>query len=230
VTCCDPNETCCDGTCCNTSTQKCCDDIGGANDGYCCDTNDICCKGNCCDPNLCLDCNSTTGQCESICDPNTEFCCDGTCCKNLQCCIDGNCIDPKCDGCVGVNEHRWECYHPWGAPPGSLCSSVQCIQNIFITATCSNKGPAWPCDKSHCDTWYVDPWQPEWAQVVHNSACPDGIVKYKTEFQFWYGCYGCYTPGTINLACKVSSCSWNPIPSSYLPRPECRKECGTCVY
>jgi len=236
--CCPPGLSCCGRLCYDQSTQRCC--IDPFYHYYICGIEQNCCGSLCYDPDVkkcCPDadpyypCGSDETCCQgNCCEPDCEFCCDGNCCKNWQCCIDGNCVDPICDNCHTVSESVWECYHPYGAPNGAPCLTYQCIENIFITATCDYKGHDWPCTKSRCNTWYSETGGAEWAQVVHNSPCPGGIVYYYPWGQFWYGCDGCYTVGPINLACVVSSCVNNPILGSYLERPERRKQCGECGY
>ena len=211
--------TCCNGTCCPTG-QACCNEI-------CCAAGQNCCNDlTCYDPSTQQCCGDGVG---TICGIN-QICCDGDCCEDWQCCIDGECVDPICGNCHYINENVWECFHWESAPNGTPCLIYQCIENIFNTATCDYIGTDPRC-APHCDTTYLFPWAPEWVQIVHNSPCSGGIVYFLPWFQFWFGCDECITPGPINLACvEAYPCFYNPIPGSYLPRPEGSKQCGGCAY
>ncbi len=83
----DTSMSCCDGTCYDPFTEKCCNPPGD-NNGYKCDSDQTCCDGDCCDPSQCC----VDGQCIN----NGEecgsgiVCCDGACC---ECdCIGGECV------------------------------------------------------------------------------------------------------------------------------------------
>jgi len=160
---CVAGESCCDDTCCNTSTQKCCDDIGGDDDGYCCDPNDICCKGNCCNPILCEVCNSVTGQCESICNPDTQVCCDGVCTPKCEQVELNNCSTSMSWDCFPCQNLPWLCnnadevvytgnhpYNCWSGCPGDCheVNDVHCytkykcaVDSTDYLAICEWVGP-----------------------------------------------------------------------------------------
>jgi len=111
---CPIDKTCCDGDCCGGASPKCCDDIGGIEDGYCCNTNQGCCKGNCCEPDENC-CNSTCYDpcalncCDNLTlyDPSTDKCCNdglGNTCPKDETCCNGTCC--RCD-CIGGECLGW---------------------------------------------------------------------------------------------------------------------------
>ncbi len=65
----DTNKGCCDGTCYDPFTEKCCNPPGD-NNGYKCDSDQTCCDGDCCEPDEC--CHN--GTCVDKCDPAGETC------------------------------------------------------------------------------------------------------------------------------------------------------------
>jgi hypothetical protein len=172
-----------------------------------------------------LDCTFGGEGCE-IC---VECMCedDDTLCEPYECCIDGSCIAPMCGGCTYVDDYVWECFHwPWD-PDGAPCSTTACILLIMDSATCTNKGPDWPCKKKNCDTDYVYPFEPEVIKVMHLCPCPGGYVWWEVWFQHWYGCgESCLTDGPYHKACEELFCSWYPV---YLEPDGYMKKCG-CSY
>lgn len=213
---------CCGSNCYNPATQKCCTD---ANTPYICDINQSCCNGICCDAGkkCCTDSNSPY-----CCDSN-QICCNGKCCKNWQCCINGSCVDPICDGCHTISETLWECHHWVNDPEGTPCSTIECIENVMDTASCSHKDANWPCNKSRCDTLTVSPWEPEIVQTIHRSPCPGGTLYWELWKKIYWGC-GCDVclPEITDKACALGSCLRNPTERVY--RRGSKKACGICGY
>jgi len=118
---CDPNQFCCDGTCCNNG-ETCCD-------GACCDPNTETCCGTsdccnnyseiCCDDTIC--CDWTEGE---ICCNGT--CCNGSCCDSWDC---EHCVSGSCEPCLSKAsdyEELQECSavpDPDWTPQPNGCSS-----------------------------------------------------------------------------------------------------------
>jgi len=161
---CDPvYESCCDGACCNTSTQKCCDDKGGTDDGYCCPDGWECCEGNCCNPDTeCCD----DGECKDCCVSETTGNCEA---HNIDCGCDPpgpwmSCTDKRKEWTIGQTRDCWSecggepCYkdvvevncYAWQACTGayfsfdSVCDpDVDCFFTLYgICQHCTTTGDA----------------------------------------------------------------------------------------
>jgi len=221
------SNTCCGVNCYNPATQKCCTD---SYPYYLCDSNQTCCQGTCCDPNKVCCKPGDINQRGTCCDPTCEICCDGKCCKYWQCCIDGECVDPICDNCQAIWGILIECGHGPYDPNGTSCLTDLCIWNELASASCSYKGPDWPCNKSRCDTMTVFPWEPEITQIVLDSPCPGGTVNWEVWKRIYWGCgYTTCLPVRYRKACETNSCVYNPIEES-LDHIGSKRECGTCGY
>jgi len=117
-------ESCCNGTCYDTRTQKCCE-LGGL---HICDINETCCDGSCCDPTACEDCNATTHACESKCKPENCETCDGA----SHCIVCGGDTTKCCDkpdvgppGCKPKCTNSAQCdYGTLPPDPHLSCASV----------------------------------------------------------------------------------------------------------
>lgn len=221
-----PKDELCPGNCCYCTDDCNCEDDDGECTG-CCKCSGCNCVGDDskCNTDACYGCDNC--DCQYQCDPNCEFCCNGKCYKNWQCCIDSNCIAPKCEKCVPISDSLYECFHWANDPNGASCSTVLCIQNELNSASCGHKGDNWPCDKCNCDTAIVVPQQPEIVQRVRQQPCPGGTVSWTLWKQINYGCGTCLRNYWYK-ACQTFDCTIGP--EILYDERGFKKYCTNCSY
>lgn len=191
-------------------------------DGHCrngsCICDDYCCSdADCPDCYSCFYCSSCEDDCpdkkcctdldDDYCCESDETCCDGNCCDPDECCIDGQCVGPRCDNCHSVFVLACECGH---LPFATECSSERCLENIFFSDSCDDKGPNWPCQKTHCDTKPVG--GDAVTQIVRERKnCPTGgqPVELSIIWEGRWGCEGCY-PQDFRAACLIDPADCDP--------------------
>jgi len=182
-----PNESCCNGSCYNTITQKCCGDTGT---GYKCDINEICCNGSCCNPNECKDCNATTHACESRCNPENCETCDGA----------GHCIVCSGDTTKCCQQPSHTCVKKCD-PVGAPCP----YETPNIQAGCQRQGPSnFQCIPDQVDKTC------QWGLVYQHSSsakcadCAPFCSRSRDDYCAFYKAETCRNALFIGCVCNFS--------------------------
>lgn len=168
-----------------------------------------------------LDCTFGGEGCEICVDCMCED--DDTLCEPDECCIDGRCIGPICEGCHTVTDRLDECGHM----PGDVnCQQWFCIANDVNTAACDFRGYDWPCHKMNCNCT-ADENNPEIVQTARytRGLCGSGEPVVKVPYlELWCGCESC-GPHSYDKACVPAECP-DHLPFWFSRTKGTKRKCG----